>query len=60
MKTELPTFESLLAAPHTSHWLRSAVESVVESELIEILDIAEDAKLLSAVINERLRSVLRE
>lgn len=50
MQTQTPTIEQLLHSPAASNWLKRALE---ESLRRDPVDAANDAELLSAVLNKR-------
>ena len=51
----LPNSSQILADPQTSEWLKSALETAAERDPIDALN---DALLLAATLEERLRSEL--
>jgi len=53
---EPPTVEAVIEDPASSHWLKASVQTALQRDPIDALN---DALLLAAVLDQRLRGVMK-
>ena len=52
---ELPSAESVIEDPASSHWLKASVQTAIQRDPVDALN---DALLLTALLDHRLREVM--
>ncbi len=52
---ELPSVEAVIEDPASSHWLKASVQTAIRRDPVDALN---DALLLAAVLDQRLREVM--
>ncbi len=52
---ELPSVEAVIEDPASSYWLKASVQTAIQRDPVDALN---DALLLAAVLDQRLREVM--
>lgn len=52
---ELPSIEAVIGDPASSYWLKASIQTAIQRDAVDALN---DALLLAAILDQRLRNVM--
>ena len=52
---ELPSIEAVIEDPASSYWLKASIQTAIQRDAVDALN---DALLLAAILDQRLRNVM--